>query len=367
MTSYKKRIEKLQEWVTKQGCDAFIVENSTNLYYLTGLELSAGCLWVQREEARLFVDGRYLEKCQAASPVPVIRHDYTSNTFIPYVEQALKVSSVGFNQDITTYKRYQTLLAELKSVSSRNIQLIPLKDLVLQMRSIKDEEEVIKLKKAGELGSQGFDYICTLLKEGVQEIEIAQELEIFWRQQGNSPSGFKPIIAYGANSSMPHYQSGETSLKKRDAVLVDIGVKRNGYNSDMTRMIYFGTPDPEILTIHHIVQRAQEAALSLCAPGRTVGELDKAARDLITKEGYGEYFVHGLGHGVGLEVHELPILRNASPYAETVLAPGMVITIEPGIYLPGKGGVRLEDTLLITKEGYMDLTNRSKDPLILNT
>jgi len=204
-----------------------------------------------------------------------------------------------------------------------------------------------------------------MLKEGISENELAIELEIFWKRRGSKAIAFDPIIAFGSNSSMPHYRVGQRKLNTGEAVLIDIGVNLNHYHSDMTRVVFFGDPDPKIASIYEIVLKAQELALENCRPGTPIAELDASARTYIEQKGYGENFTHSLGHGVGLEIHELPLIRSQSPGADTQLEEGMVVTIEPGIYLPGIGGVRIEDTVAITRDGYENLTNRSKELSII--
>ncbi len=356
---YTSRVAQLQTTLTQLGYQAFLVEDQVNLYYLTGLDLSAGRLLVTQKEAFLFVDGRYLERCQTLSPFPVIRTEPNSDTFKDWLHHHPLISRIAFSQGTTSFKQYREL-AKIDQNFSRKIEWIPLDSPVEQLRITKDPEELEALQTAADLGSRGFDFLCELLKPGISEVEAATELEIFWKRQGAEP-GFKPIIAFGANSSMPHYRPGHTKLKSRDSVLIDIGVVLDHYYSDMTRMAYLGTPLPKMAEIHAIVQEAQQAAIALCVPGTTTGQLDDAARSMIRKAGYGDQFLHGLGHGVGLEIHEAPFLRNR----DIVLQPGMVITIEPGIYLPGIGGVRIEDTLLVSKAGpAKSLTKRPVEPFI---
>jgi Xaa-Pro aminopeptidase len=357
------RIEKLRIELNDLNCNAILVENRTDLYYLTGLELSAGSLLVDTQSAFLLVDGRYFESCQHLSPCPVFLTSGGRNTLINLLkDESPFVNSLGFDSEQTSYNAYHELQ---KSLHDCKIELRPIKSPVKKLRSIKDAKEIALLKDAGKLGGEGFDLVCKLLKEGISEIEIASELEIFWKRKGSKGVAFEPIIAFGKNSSMPHYRAGFTKLKRGDAVLIDIGVNKDYYHSDMTRVVYFGEPDARLLEVHDVVQEAQERALQMCRPGTLIGELDEAARDLIVEKGFGESFPHSLGHGIGLEVHEWPILRNVHPYKEVELQPGMVITIEPGIYLPGIGGVRIEDTIVITEKGHMNLTNRPTHPLRL--
>jgi Xaa-Pro aminopeptidase len=360
---YTSRLNALQQTLHHAGCDALLIDEKTNIYYLTGLDLSVGKLLVHTQGAHLFVDNRYFELAQKESPFPVILDPPAFETHLGTPEFSF-IHSLGFDTENTSYKSYENL-AKLVGEAATRPKLIPLDAPLKLQRAIKDPTEIALLHSAAHLGSQGFDYLCTFLKEGMTEQEAATALEIFWKQRGSKAVAFDPIIAFGANSSMPHYRAGSACLRRGHAVLIDIGVNLNHYHSDMTRMLFFGDPDPRLEKIHTIVKQAQQEALKLCRPGTTLGTLDTAARRLIEEKGYGQNFTHSLGHGVGLDIHEYPTIRNAPPFKDVVLAPGMVITIEPGIYLPGLGGVRIEDTVVITENGHINLTQRSPEPVRL--
>lgn len=353
MNIFNIRLQRLHKMIKDAECDGFIVDNQTNLYYLTGLSLSAGKLLIDQESATLFVDARYYEICKKSSPFPVILAQ-TPNTFLEHISS---IKILGFDSNNTSFSDYLTLEKKTKKI------LKGIEDPVLKLRMVKDEEEVIILKVAAALGSEGYDHVVSLLKEGMTEAEIAIELEIFWKRRGSKGMAFDPIIAFGPNSSMPHYSAGKTPLQRGQPVLIDIGVNLNHYHSDMTRVVFFGNPDPRILEIYEVVKQAQEKALEICSPGTLVKDLDKVARESIESQGYGKHFTHSLGHGVGLDIHELPTIRNTTE--DLALQTGMVITIEPGVYLPDIGGVRIEDTVVITKNGHENLTNRSKEITIV--
>lgn len=368
--SYIQRLHRLQEILKKASCDAMIIDDKTNLYYLTGLDLSAGKLLACTKGAYLFVDKRYFELCEKSSPFPVRLIDS------PKFEDQVASSEFGFiftlafDSETTSFKAYQQLEKLAKTVSETRkdtpLSLFPLDAPIKQLRTIKDEEEIKQLRDAASLGSQGYDFLCNLFKEGITEKEAATELEIFWKKHGSKTIAFDPIIAFGSNSSMPHYRAGDTVLRYGDIILIDIGVNYRHYHSDMTRIAFFGKPNRQLLAIHQIVEEAQHTALKLCHPGTNIGALDTAARDVITRYGYGPNFTHSLGHGVGLDIHEFPTIRNYPPMNEIALQSGMVITIEPGIYIPGLGGIRIEDTVLITDTGYENLTKRPTAPLHLD-
>lgn len=358
MDHYLQRIKNLQNSLDAIKCDALLIEDPINLYYLVGIELSAGKIVVHKNGSHLIVDSRYIEACSKKSPIPVI---LSKPETLQQLLTSQKCSRVAFNSATTSYKAF----LELGSTIGKEIELVPADAPVEKLRLIKDQDEINTLRDAAQLGSEGFDYVCSLLKEGITEAEIAIELEIFWKRRGSKGLGFDPIIAFGANSSMPHYRAGNVSLQQGVPVLIDIGVNWKHYHSDMTRVVFFGKPHPEIEKIYDIVKTAQQLALDLCKPNTSIGKLDDAARGYINSQGYGDRFSHNLGHGVGLEIHEAPTLRNTAPHAEVLLKPGMAITIEPGVYLPDIGGVRLEDTVVITESGYENLTQRTKDPIII--
>lgn len=366
--TYFSRLKLLQQTILKAGCDGLLIDDPTNLFYMTGLDLSSGRLIVHAKGADLLVDGRYFQSAKKNSPFPVLQSEPPSFEILLNSEIFSPIHKLGFDSEKTTYKNYEILQKIVANISKngKKLSLIPLDAPLKLQRAIKDPSEIHALREAANLGSQGFDFVCSLLKEGITEQECAIELEIFWKKRGSKGLAFDPIIAFGANSSMPHYRAGKEKLKNGHTVLIDIGVNFKHYHSDMTRVVYYGQPDSRLIEIHSIVQKAQQAALDICKPGTTLGELDKIARDIITDHGYGEQFTHSLGHGVGLDIHEYPTLRNTPPFAAIPLEKGMVITIEPGIYLPDIGGIRIEDTIILTENGHENLTTPTKDIRIIH-
>lgn len=353
--NYAARLNRLRQLLTDLPCEALLIEHPTHLFYLTGLELSVGKLLVSQQEACLVVDGRYFERSnqQSLYPVQLLKEDTVKEWLLNY-----QIHSLGFDKQHTSYQNFLNLshLATELNVKAHALEILPLDSVVQQLRLIKDANEIAYLRASGHLAHQGYEYVLSLLREGITESELAFELEFFWKKRGASRTAFDSIIAFGASSSMPHYQTGKVELKKNTAVLIDIGVVLSHYYSDMTRVHFFGNPPAEIQTIYPIVEEAKNRTLALCRPGTLIGELDRVAREWIASQGYGEYFTHSLGHGVGLDIHETPIIRMNNPYSQMPVQAGMVFTIEPGIYLPTIGGVRLEDTILITETGYENLT-----------
>lgn len=340
---YSQRLQKARQGL---NCDAVLIENPTDLLYLTGLELSKGKLLIGQNNAALVVDGRYIEKCRSQTLYPVLDLDQFK---LKEWMNSRNYSSLGFDSDRTTHKEFLNLQKE-------EISLIPLTSPIMQLRLIKDADEIALLRASAHLAVEGSQHVISLLSEGISEEELAFDLEFFWKKKGAKKLAFDPIIAFGTNSSMPHYRAGTARLEKGMPVLIDIGVVYGHYHSDLTRVVFFGEPDERIKKIYPVVEEAKKLAMEMCKPGTLIGDLDKAARNFITEAGYGEYFTHSLGHGVGLDIHEAPLVKAKGPFADVPLEAGMVLTIEPGIYLPGVGGVRLEDTLLITDDGHEVLT-----------
>lgn len=343
---FKGRINKLRKIFSEAGCSGFFIDDPLNILYLTGCHLTAGKVFVGEIEAHLIVDGRYYELCKKQSPIPVLKAEE-----IPLKELLAPLATVGFDSNIVTHQQF----LELQKVAPQTT-FHPMNACLQRLRSVKESSELEALRTSAAFAVEGARYLSTLLIEGITEKELAIALEIFWKQQGSQALSFDPIIAFGPNSSMPHYRAGTARLQKGQHVLIDIGVQFHDYHSDLTRIVYFGDPDPKIKEIEEIVVAAYQRAIDMCRAGVRVGDLDLAARDHIASKGYGDYFTHSLGHGVGLEIHEFPLIRDREPFRDVILEAGMVITIEPGIYLPGIGGVRYENTVIVSDAGCEVIT-----------
>ncbi len=336
--NHLERIKKLQKHLSLWKVDGCAIENPIDLYYLTGLDLSAGILLVFPKSFRLFVDGRYLEMVRNSGSIPC--------GALEEIPLALKgKKKLAFDSLTTAYARYSKLKqwgCALKAVPG----------LVKGLRAIKSAAEIALLKKSGKLLYEGIRFVETLLKPGISEKEAARKFEIFCLEKGAERLAFDPIIAFGQNSAFPHHRAGSAILKKGDVVLVDAGVVIEHYRSDMTRMFFCGKEDPQLKKMYDTVRRAQSAALLLCRPGAMLEDLEFAANREVEEAGLEHLLAHGLGHGVGLEIHEFPRVNLKGEDRKVLLKEGMVITIEPGLYLPGKGGIRYEDTIIITDVGY---------------
>ncbi|MBT3393768.1 MAG: aminopeptidase P family protein [Waddliaceae bacterium] len=357
--NFSARIKKTQNLIEEKGYKALLIEEPLNILYLTGLDISMGQLLIDTSSASILVDSRYYEECKKLGTIDVV-----ATTKTALVEALTKKSIKSVTVDGATMT-YNSFIALEKKLSSKDITLVAADSPLKELRSIKDAEEIKSLRNSAALAAQGWDYACSILKEGITEKAVATEMEIFWKKNGGEAPSFESNISFGANSALPHHRAGTSKLTKNSVILMDIGVTVENYASDMTRVAFFGDPSTEITKIHDIVQRAQKAALELCRPGTDLGTLDNAARNIISAEGYGEYFSHGLGHGVGLNVHETPVVTHKDPWCDIKLQEGMVITVEPGIYLPDIGGVRIEDTIVITKDGYESLTQRPTEAIVI--
>lgn len=339
-----KKLEKSFDF----NVDALIIENPVNLLYLTGISLSSGNLFVHPKGSHLFVDGRYLEaaKANACTSVSLI-----SEKAIKEWIAKKKIKTLGFDSVSTSYERYQ----KLKKLTHGICKLEAFPNPLKEMRRLKSIDELAALRKSARLLWKGFQYIKKNVKAGMTEKELARNFEIFCLKNGAEKMAFEPIIAFGVNSALPHHRASNAKIGSNGHLLIDIGVVVDRYHSDMTRIIFFSKIDPQIKKIYTVVENAKKAALALCRPGAKLGELDRAARSVMAQVKMEKYFIHSLGHGVGLEIHEFPRISSKGDDRNVVLEAGMVITIEPGLYLPNIGGVRLEDTIIITKNGYENL------------
>lgn len=332
----KVRIEKLM----KAASEPFLVENLDDLYYLTGLNLSKGRLFIAAAEAILFVDGRYYERAKRESPCPVVLWEEQDSILKRH-------KKLGFDSATLTFDAYLALKNKYP-----HIEWIPCPHPVRSLRLIKEPREIALLKKAAHLTWRGYQKVVEGLKVGVSEEELALEFEIFCRKNGASGLSFPPIIAFGENSAYPHYRAGTAKLRDNQIVLIDVGAVVDHYCGDMTRMFFFGQVGKELLRFEQIVRTAQQKAVSHVRPGIKAKELDEIVLAEFEKANVKQLYIHSLGHGIGLETHEYPRIKCDGEDKDLILKPGMVFTIEPGLYQPGLGGIRIEDTILVTENGH---------------
>lgn len=352
------RIAALRAGLRTAGVEGYVSLSSPANAYLTGFLGSTSAVIVTQEAARFLCDFRYGEI--ASSQVSDFSVSVVSGKLEARTGEALKalgIANVGFDPAVTTVQQHNALSEAFGG------KLVSLPDLLDGLRAIKDAEELQLIREASELAEQVLHSVKAGLKEAVAEREIAAQICYELQRNGAEKVAFDPIVLFGERSSLPHGVPGDRPLQMGDIVLIDMGCRRAGYCSDLTRTYIFGTISAAWFEdIYKVTLHAQECALRALRGGATAREVDAVARSLIEEAGFGTYFGHGLGHGVGLEVHE-SIRLNAQ--SNQVLAPGMVVTVEPGIYLPGKGGVRIEDLVVVTSDGCNVLTHSPKELEVL--
>lgn len=348
------RTKALLDSLKEKEVDAIIIYGDINRRYLSSFKGSSGYLYISEKQCVLLTDFRYIEQATKQSPDFQIV-DYVKEGLLKNLDELTKqdgVKSLGFEADILTYNQHNQLKEGLSTVS-----LVGLNDEVEKIRAIKDSEEISYIKEAAKIADSAFTHILSFIKTGMTEIEVALELEFFMKRKGAKKLSFDTIMASGKNSSLPHAEPSNKKIEKGDFVTMDFGCVYNGYCSDMTRTIVMGKANDKQKEVYNTVLKAQLAALEILKAGLTGLEVDKVARDIIYNAGYEGYFGHGLGHSVGLEVHENPRL---SVKGLTELKENMIVTVEPGIYIPDFGGVRIEDLVCVNTNGYENFTHSDK-------
>ena len=356
----KKRISSLKSNLKKKKSLPYMVSDLNNIRYLTGFTGSYAVFLMTEGGSFLISDSRYEEYARSILPKQ-IKFILQSGSFKETLRDLCKSLNIT-NLFIEENNFPVVSFFELKKFL-RKVKLIPGGNEVNFIRMIKDDEEIKILAEAAALTDRCFSHLTSIIKPGITEWDISVEIEYFYRKNGCRKTSFDSIVASGAASSMPHY---EPCMNKKimpgDIILIDMGCEYQGYNSDLTRTFFINSVDPELEKIYMVVKEAQRRAIEAVKPGINAGRLDKVARDYISEAGYGDNFGHGLGHGYGMEVHELPSIRKDG---EIVLKKNMTITIEPGIYIPGKGGIRIEDMVLVTASGGTALTKSTKELIVL--
>ncbi len=336
---------KIDQALAKQGLDGFLLSSPENISYLVGFP-SRDSYLVFSPDSRIYItDSRYFEEAKSKlRDCSVARIEQSAPAAILKACQRLRLKRIGFEAQHFTYSSYQKIREALGS----GMSLIPVSGMVEDLRQIKTSRELEKISKAVAIAIEAFRFIKDFITAGKKEIEIAAELERFIRYNGAQASSFDIIVASGPNSSLPHHMTSERKLKNNEPVLVDMGVDYAGYKSDLTRVFFLGKINILVKRIYNIVLEAQQKAIRKIAVNAPISQVDTTAREHISRKGYGRFFGHALGHGVGLQVHEAPRI---SANTEAKFRPGMVFTVEPAIYLPGRFGVRIEDMCLVTQKG----------------
>ena len=350
------KLSSVRVRMQSENLDAIIITNLKNIYYLSAFWGTAGTILVTQKAQYLLTDSRYsIAAREAAVDFEIVE---TREAFVEIAKLLKKegVSQVGF-EDGVTYAEFQTMQYQLAGLT-----LHATTSFIETQRQIKSPSEIATIKKACAISDQAFNDLLKFVEPGKTEMEIANFLDFKMRDLGASGISFDTIVASGKRSALPHGRATHKPIEFGDTVTVDFGCYYDHYASDMTRTFFVGEVSPKMQEIYHVVQQAQQAVTNISAPGLTYADYDRAARDMIETAGYGEAFSHGIGHGLGLDVHEIPYFSKTS---QECLAEHMVITNEPGIYLENIGGVRIEDDLHITSQGVEVLTLAPKELIVL--
>lgn len=355
---YKSRLKDLRAEMAGKKLDALLVTDLKNIRYLSGFTGSSAYIIISAGKAFFLTDPRYTAQSKEEVTGFKIRIFKKALDAITEAIGEIRPATLGFESNNINFDNYQRLRKALRGKA----RLKPSTGLVSKLRQRKDAFEIEELKNSARLLDKGFSRAMKLIKPGIIERDAAFQIESFWKKSGAESLAFDTIIASGERGALPHGKASGKKVKKGELVVVDMGCLLAGYNSDETRTFVTGRPTAKQKEIYGIVKEAQAAAVASIKPGIRASVVDHAARNVIEKAGYGKYFGHGTGHGVGLDIHEAP---GVGPTSDEVLEEGMVITVEPGIYIPGWGGVRIEDMALVSQGGPELLTSTTRDLVIL--
>ncbi len=347
------RIEIIRKHLVDNNLDVFLVLSNENRRYLTGFTGSNGIVLISKNNCFLMTDSRYTEQAEKeAQAFEIITYNLSPFEDIGVMLKKWGLNRVGYESKLVT----DFQIRQFKKLDTR-YEWIPTEDVVLELRSIKTKEEIACIKKAAEIGDQSFSEMIKTMKAGMTERDLMVELEYRMRKNGSEGSPFSIIVASGKRSSLPHGLASTKRIEKGDMVTIDFGATWNGYMSDMTRTIWVGEPEKRMQDIFKMVDEAMVTALGSIEIGKACKEIDEAHRNIFREYGVEPYSLRGLGHGVGLQIHEFPrvVMHN-----EALLEANMVFTIEPGLYIPDVGGVRTEDTVVLTESGVISLMKTPK-------
>ncbi len=344
--------------LTKSKLDALLVSSPSNIRYLSGFTGSNALLLLTPAGAVLLTDPRYGTQAREQSDCAVKVAKASLVSALGPIAKRKRLKKIGFERVDLSYEAYRTLAAGLGA----RVALEPTSGIVEAQRTRKSPEEVDIIRRAAQIASKAFVRVAAKVRPGMTEMDLAAELEYRMKRLGAEKAAFETIVASGERSALPHASPTTRRIPPNALVLVDMGARCEGYASDMTRMLFLGRPPRKVRELYEAVLEAQQGALAAIRAGITAGQVDRMARSVLRKRKLEKYFVHSTGHGLGLDIHELPRLGRAD---KTVLETGMVITVEPGVYVPGYGGIRIEDTVVVTATGCENLTPTSKELLTL--
>ena len=358
---YERRLFSLRSLLAYHQLDGIIIASPANIYYYSGFSGEDSWLFIGRSAIGLLTDGRYTEQAAKECPeVPVFCQGGNHGnwvTLLAEICQQENIQKLAFEGAVFTFQQFVEMRDGLNPNEKQQVLLYDAKELLLQGRLIKEEEELECLRKVAAIGDDVMKMIEKYLRPGITEKEIAREIDYAFLSLGAERTSFPTIVAAGKNGAKPHAKPSDYLLKAGDLVTMDFGGVYQGYCGDMTRTVAIGYADEKQKELYQLVLQAQTYAVANLRAGMTTHEADALARDIIADAGYGEYFSHSLGHGVGLEIHEHPFVRKNG---QEVLAVGQVVTVEPGIYIPDWGGIRIEDTVVITEKGAVPFNHYPK-------
>ncbi|WP_416149544.1 M24 family metallopeptidase [Salipaludibacillus sp. HK11] len=351
------QLTSLRDQFEKNEIDGILITSNYNRRYLTGFTGTAGVVLISKQEAKFVTDFRYVEQAESETKgFEIVQHKAPIHEEVAKQAKQMGIDLLGFEKDHLTFGQYDTYKKALES------SLVPVSGLVEKIRLIKSPEELAIIQEAVDIADAAFTHIQSFIRPGVKEVDVSNELEFYMRKKGATSSSFDIIVASGYRSALPHGVASDKVIEKGELVTLDFGAYYKGYCSDITRTVAVGEPNEELKKIYQTVLEAQLKGVQEIKPGMNGKQADALTRDYITEQGYGQYFGHSTGHGMGLEVHEGPGLSHKS---DQKLEPGMVVTVEPGIYVAGVGGTRIEDDIVITKNGNTVLSKSTKELLIL--
>jgi len=353
----KNRIAAARAYLEQFAVDAILFSDLCDIRYLCGFTGSEGTMLLSSSGASFLTDSRYTSQASREVSGCAVVEFREKIAAIASLVGEMQVHALGFQPDSLNVATFNALQRSMPDV-----KLVPLGPETSMLRAVKDDAEISRLARTAEIASGAFHAILPSIRSGAVERDIALQLEFAMRTAGADDKSFDIIVASGERGALPHGRAGSRALGPGDLVTIDFGAVLDGYHSDETVTVAVGEPDPRLREVYRIVKDAHDLAIAAVRPGVLLKELDAVARDFIARQGYGEFFGHGLGHGVGLDVHEKPVVSFRS---EGIVLEGMVFTIEPGIYLPGLGGVRIEDTVCVTSNGCKLLTRVPKDLMIV--
>jgi Xaa-Pro aminopeptidase len=355
----KVRHKSVRDAMKHLKLDGLLLTHPADLAYLTNFTGDDSIGLITEKEFHLVTDFRYEEQAGLeAGWLKLTLRDAKMEEALVKAIAAARCKRIGFEANYATVGQIDALVRALKEAKQTDVELVPLENVMSNIRKVKDDHEIDLIRKAVAVAEEAFEAVRGEIKPGQTENYLAGLLVLELRSRGASNSSFPVIVAAGANSSLPHYRPGEALVQRDQPLLVDWGALVKGYCSDLTRTLMVGRVSPRMKQIYKVVLEAQQAAVKFLRPGVTTLQADRVARDVIEAAGFGKYFGHGLGHGIGRDIHELPTLRKTG--GEEELRPGMIVTVEPGIYLPGEVGVRIEDLVVVTDSGHRNLSGRPK-------